>query len=123
MRTKTLAMARDKDTRENFIAWYKEDFGFTANAVATLYDVQMLKTCSTLSELDYDAIANICKAVSKDTGQSVAKVAVTRLKLLCFWIKHQYRTSREIGMTSKPLVAVKFERISLLQLQKSDKDA
>jgi hypothetical protein len=81
-------MARDKDTRENFIAWYKEEFGFTANAAIALHDVQMLKTCSTLSELDNDAIANICKAISKDTGQSVAKVATTELKLACFWIKY-----------------------------------
>jgi hypothetical protein len=101
-------MARDKDTHENFIGWYEEEFGFTANAATTLYDVQMLKTCSTLSELDNDAIANICKGVGKGTGRSVAEVAATRLKLVCFWIKHQYRTSREIGTTLKPLVKVKF---------------
>jgi hypothetical protein len=123
MHTKTLAMARDKDTHENFIAWYKEEIGFTANATAVLYDMQMFKTCSTLSELDNDAVANICKAVSKDTSQSVAKVAATRLKLVCFWIKHRYRTSQEIGTTSKALVQVKFEgRISLLRQQKPDED-
>jgi hypothetical protein len=78
-------MARDIDTRENFIVWYKEEFGFTANTSATLYyDVQMLKTCLTLSELDEDTVANFCKAVSKDTDQSVAEVAMTRLKLVCF---------------------------------------
>jgi hypothetical protein len=116
-------MRRDKDTHENFIAWYKEEFGFTGNAAAALYDVQMLKTCSTLSKLDNDAIANICKAVSKDTSQSVAKVAMTRLKLVCFWIRHQYRTSQEIGTTSKALVRVKFEgMISLLRQQKRDKE-
>jgi hypothetical protein len=49
MHTKTLTMARDKNTRENFVAWYREEFGFTANATTALYDVQMLKTCSTLS--------------------------------------------------------------------------
>ncbi len=92
-RTKTKTMARDKDTHENFIAWYNQEFGFTANAATTIYDVQMLKTCLTLSELDNDTIKNICKVVGKDTGQSVAKVAATRLKLVCFWIKHQYRTS------------------------------
>jgi hypothetical protein len=81
-------MAREKDTCKKFVVWYSEEFGFTANVAATLYDVQMLKTCSTLSELDDDVFANICKAVSKDTGQSVAKVAMTRLKLACFWIKH-----------------------------------
>jgi hypothetical protein len=60
--------------------------------------------------------ANICKLISKDTGQLVAKVAATRLKLLCFWIKHQYWNSREISTTSKPLVHVKFEgTIDLLQ--------
>jgi hypothetical protein len=56
-RTKTQPMARDQDSCKNFIAWYKEEFGFTANAVTTLHDVQMLKTTSTLSELDDDAIS------------------------------------------------------------------
>ena len=64
----------------------------------------MLKDAKTLSELDNDAIANICKAVSKDTGQSVAEIAATKLKLACFWIRHQYRTSREIRGTVRPLV-------------------
>ncbi len=75
-----------------------------------------------LVEFSASAVANICKAVSKVTGQSGAKLAVTRLKLLCFWIKHQYRTSQEIGTTSKPLVRVTLETISLLQMQKHDKD-
>jgi hypothetical protein len=77
-RTKTRPMARGKDTRENFIAWYKEEFGFTANTATSLHDVQMPKTTLTLSELDDDNIANICKAISKDTGQSVAKIAATK---------------------------------------------
>jgi hypothetical protein len=116
-------MARDKDTCKNFIVWYKDKFGFTANAATALYDVQMLKTCSTLSKLDNDAVVVICKAISKVTNQSVAKVAATRLKLVCFWIKHQYRTSREIGMTLEALVRVKFEgTINLLRQQKRDKD-
>ncbi len=83
----------------------------------------MLKDAKTLSELDDDAVANICKAVSKDTGQSVAKIAVTKLKLACFWIRHQYRTSREIGGTRRPLVKILYSgAIDLLQQQKQDKD-
>ncbi len=83
----------------------------------------MLMTCPTLSELDDDAIANICKAASKDTGQSVVEVAATRLRLVCFWIKNLYQTSREIGMTSKVLEHVKFKgAVSLLEQQKSDED-
>ncbi len=96
--------------------------GVWPNAATTLYDVQMLKTCATLSELDDKAIANICKAVSKDTSQSVAKLAATRLKLLCFWIKHQYQTSQDIGTTSKPLVWVTLKMVSLWQMQKHDED-
>ncbi len=101
-------MTRAKDTRKNFIAWYKEEFGFTANAATTLHDVQMLKDAMTLSELDDNAVANICKAISKDTGQSVAKIAATKLKLVCFWIRHQHRTSREIGGAGRPLVQIKY---------------
>ncbi len=122
MHSWTLNMARDKDTRENFVTWYKEVFSFTANAVTILYDVQMLKDCVTLSELDNKFIANTCKAVSKDTGQSVAELAMTRLKLLCFWIKHHYQTSRVVGTTSKPLVRMTLKTISFLRMQKHDKD-
>jgi hypothetical protein len=118
-RTKTWPMTRDKDTRKNLIVWYNEEFGFTANSATTLHDVQMLKTASTLSELDNDAVTNICKSISKDTGQSVAEVAATKFKLACFWIKHQQQTTREIGGTSKPLVKVKYKgTIDLLQQQK-----
>ena len=84
--TRTQQMARDKDTRENFLLWYIQEFGFNANAATALHNVQMLKDAKTLSELDDDLIANICKckAVSKDTGQSVAKIASTKLNLTCF---------------------------------------
>jgi hypothetical protein len=67
--------------------------------------------------------ANICKVVSKDTGQSVAKIAATKLKLTCFWIRHQIRTLREIGGTGRPLVKIPYSGpIDLLQQQKQDKD-
>jgi hypothetical protein len=96
-------MARDRDTRENFITWYNQEFGFTANATTTLHNVQMLKDALTLSELDNDAVVNICKSIDKDTSQSVAKIAATKLKLTCFWIRHQIRTWREIGGTRSHL--------------------
>jgi hypothetical protein len=105
---RTRQMARNKDTRDNFLLWYIQEFGFNTNAATALHDVQMLKDAKTLSELDNDAIANICKAVSKDTGQSVAKIAATKLKLVCFWIRHQIRISREIGGTGRPLVDIKY---------------
>jgi hypothetical protein len=66
--TKSQQMAWNSDTRVNFLLWYIQEFGFNPNAATTLYDMQMLKDAKTLSELDNDAVANICKAVSKDTG-------------------------------------------------------
>jgi hypothetical protein len=101
-------MARDKDTWDDFLLWYIQEFGFNTNAATTLHDVRMLKDAKTLSELDDDAVANICKVVSKDTGQSVAEIAATKLKLTCFWIRHQIRTSREIGGSGRPLVNTKY---------------
>ncbi len=47
--------------------------------------MQALKDALALSELDVvDAVANVCKAVAKDVGQSVAELAATKLKLACF---------------------------------------
>ncbi len=82
--SRTQKMARDANTRKNVIAWYIQEFGFNTNTATALHDVQMLKDAKTLSELADDAIANICKAVSKDAGQSVAKIATTKSKLACF---------------------------------------
>jgi hypothetical protein len=116
-------MTRNSNTRDNFLLWFIQEFGFISNAATALYNVQMLKDAKTVSELDNDAVANICKAVSKDTGQSVAKIAVIKLKLTCFWIRYQHRTSREIGMTSRPIVKIDYSgAIELLQQQKWDKD-
>jgi hypothetical protein len=100
-------MAPNTDTRENVITWFTREFGFSRNAATALHDVQALKDAQALSELDDDdAIANVCKAVSKDIGQSVAKIAATKLKFACFWVRHQYRTSREIGGTQRPLAKI-----------------
>ncbi len=87
-------MAPNTDTRANLITWFTMEFGFSINAATALQDVQALKDAQALSELDDDdAVANVCKAVGKDVGQSVAELAATKLKLACFWIRHQYRTS------------------------------
>jgi hypothetical protein len=116
-------MARDKESHENFLLWYIQEFGFNLNAATTLHDVQMLKDAKTLSELNNDAVANICKAVSKETGQSVAKIAATKLKLACFWIRHQIWTLREIRGTGRPLVKIPYSgTIDLLRQQKQDED-
>ncbi len=78
-------MAPNSDTQENLITWFTNEFGFTRNAATALHDVQALKDTLALSEFDDDdAVANVCKAVGKDVGQSVAEIAATKLKLACF---------------------------------------
>ncbi len=117
-------MAPNSDTRGNLIAWFTMEFGFTINAATALHDVQALKDALALSELDDDdAVANVCKAVGKDVGQSIAELAATKLKLVCFWIRHQYRTLREIGGTQRPLVKIKYSgEIDCLKQQKQEED-
>jgi hypothetical protein len=116
-------MTRNSNIWKNFLLWFIQEFGFNTDATATLWDVWMLKDAKSLSELNNDAVANICKTVSKDTGQSVAKTAATKLKLACLWIRHQHRTLREIGGASRPLVKINYSgAIELLRQQKQDKD-
>ncbi len=113
-------MAPNSNTRTHLIAWFATEFGFAISAATALYDVQTLQNPLALSELDDDdAVANVCKAVGKDVSQSVAKLAVTKLKLACFWIRHQYRTSQEIGGTQRLLVKIKYSgEIDRLKQQK-----
>ena len=117
-------MAPNTDTRDNTITWFTREFSFSRNAATALHNVQVLKDAQALSKLDDDdAVANVCKAVGKDVGQSVAEIAATKLKLACFWIRHQYRTSREIGGTQRPLVNIKYSgEIDRLQQQKQEEE-
>jgi hypothetical protein len=122
--TSSRTMVPNSDTRENIITWFTIEFDFTRNAAIVLHDVQVLKDAQALSKLDdNDAVANVCKAVGKDVSQSVAKIATSKLKLACFWIRHQYRTSRVIGRTQRPLVKIKYSgEIDRLYEQKQEED-
>ncbi len=117
-------MAPNTDTRENVITWFTREFGFSCNAATALHNVQALKDAQALSKLDDDdAVANVCKAVGKDVSQSVAEIAATKLKLVCFWFRHQYRTSREIGGTQRPLLKIVYNgEIDCLRQQKQEED-
>ncbi len=115
-------MAPNTDTRVNLITWFATQFGFSIDAATTLHDVQALNNAQALSELDDDdAVKNVCKAVGKDLGTSIAELAANKLKLACFWIRHQYRTLREIGGTQRPLVKIKYSGdIDRLRQQKKE---
>jgi hypothetical protein len=53
---------------------------------------------------------------------TLPELAVTRLKLLTFWVKHQNRTGRVIGGVDNPLVRVELKDINLLKEQKRLED-
>jgi hypothetical protein len=121
--TSSGTMAPNTDTRENVVTWFTREFGFSCNAATALHNVQALKDTQALSEPDDDTIANVCKAVGKDVGQSFAKIAATKLKLACFWVRHHYRTLREIGGTQRPLVKIIYSgEIDHLREQKREED-
>jgi hypothetical protein len=110
------------DTHANFIAWYRDMFGFTVSAATMLYDVQLVMDKATLSELNDGNINNICPTICQDSNQQVDEVAMTLHKLLSFWIKHQDETCHKIGTTSKLLVQTTVLMLNMLKEQKQLKE-
>ena len=111
-------MTQNSDTRPNFIAWYREVFGFSDRVAIALYDDQLFKDASTIAEFSDSGIDSICCTLCRDSSLPIAKLAVTRLKLLTFWIRHQIRAGCEIGGTSNPLVRTDLKTLNLLKEQK-----
>ena len=113
-------MARPTDVKVNFLAWYKEVFGFSDEAARALYDDQLLRSKLTLSELTDKTVDNIIKAIRKDLN--IAEISVERLKLAVFWIKHQDRIQRDVGIPARPLVKIDLKEMLLLKTQKQLED-
>jgi hypothetical protein len=85
-----------------------------------LYDKQLLKNKTTLAELSDSDINSIIHAIHKTLP--IAEIAAARLKLAVFWIKHQDRTQREVGIPSNPLVKTELKMMLLLKTQKQLED-
>ena len=115
-------MVRDCNTKVHFILWFKDKFGFSNQVATALYDDQLFQNKKTISEFSDGEIDNVCRSLCRDSGLPVAELAVTRLKLLAFWIRHQDQTGREVGVTSNPLVKTKLDDINLLKEQKRLED-
>ena len=109
---------RNTNTKANFIAWYRDMFGFTLQVSTALYDKQLLRNEKTLVKLDNCDVNNICHTIWHNPNKPIPKVAATWFKLAIFWIKHQDRTSRKIGMIAKPLVCVTLDTILILKEQR-----
>ena len=73
-------------------------------------------------QLEDDQVDRICQAIRHDSKESIAKLAVTRLKLATFWIKHLLRTNRRVGHPGQVIVKAKQETILALREQKRMED-
>ena len=85
-----------------------------------LYNKQLLQDKKTLAKLSDSEINSIMQAICQ--AQAIAKISAARLKLAIFWIKHQDRTQRKIGIPAAPLVRVNLDTSMLLKTQKQLED-
>jgi len=115
-------MTRDTNTRPHFIKWYREVFGFSNQVATALYDNQLFQNAETIAEFGDSKIDNVCRTLRRDSSLPIAELAVTRLKLLTFWIRHQHRTGRKIGGVQNPLVRTDLTTLNLLKEQKRLED-
>ena len=93
-------MTCNADTRPHFIAWYRDVFGFSDHVATTLYDDQLFKDALTIAEFG-DSEDSVCRTLHHDSRLPIAKLAVTRLKLLTFWIS----TVASFPLSNAPLPA------------------
>jgi hypothetical protein len=102
------------------IKWYKSVFGFTDPVATALYDKQLLRDKDSLVELNDNKVDNVMRAIRRH--HAIAELSSARLKLAIFWIKHQDRTQREIGVPGRSLVTIKLDTMLLLKTQKQLED-
>jgi hypothetical protein len=74
---------------------------FSQGAATALYDDQAVQSLETLREINDDMIKEMCRAIRKPgdgiQGYSISELSVSRHKLLSFWAKHMWRTSRGVN--------------------------
>jgi hypothetical protein len=116
-------MTRNSDSSPNYIAFYRDVFGFSDRVATALYDDQLFKDAATITKFGDSEIDNVCCTLCRDSSLPFAKLAVTRLKLLLFWVRHQLHTGRVIGGTQNPLVRTELNTLNLLKEQKRFEDS
>jgi hypothetical protein len=110
-------MSPNSDTQPNFIKWFREVFGFSDQVATALYDDQLFKDAMTIAEFGDSEVDSVCRTLRRDSNLKLAELSVTRLKLMTFWVRHQYRTSHVIGGVGNPLVRIDLKTITLLKVK------
>ena len=76
----------------------------------------------TIAKFGDSEIDNVCRTLRRDSSLPIPELAVTRLKLLAFWVRHQHRTGRVIGGVHNPLVRTDLATLNQLKEQKRLED-
>ena len=101
------------------IAMYVRVLGFKEGAVTALYNDQQITNLNYFRELDDPRIKELCRQIGKE-GHPVSMISQNCLKLLVFWVKHMWRTSRGVDDLSE----VDYHQdIKHLQAQKAFEDS
>ncbi len=116
------AIAQDTGTQPNFIKWYREVFGFSNQVATTLYDDQLFQDAATIAKFGNSKIDSVCRTLCQDSSLPIAELAVTRLKLVTFWLRHQHCTRCVIGGVHNPLVRIDLATLNQLKEQKRLED-
>jgi hypothetical protein len=86
--------------RDNAVAMFTRMLLFSRGAATAFYVDQAVQSLDTLCEIDDEMIKEMCRAIRKPgegmQGHSISKLSISRLKLLSFWAKQMWRTSRGV---------------------------
>ena len=75
------------------ISWMKGTLGISRNVATELYRGQLLKSWKEFSDIRDDNIDQVIAAIQRDLKDSIAKIAVIRLKLVIYRIYRGLSTS------------------------------
>ena len=108
--------------RNDMIAMYQRVLGFSPGAATALWEDQGITTLEHLRELTDALVDETCRAIQKpggdERGYQIPIIARQRLKLLAFWARHLYRTSRE----PEDIINVTWDEMKHLTEQKTLED-
>jgi hypothetical protein len=108
--------------QESAVAMFRRTLLFSQGTATALYMDQAVQSLNTLCNIDDNMIKEMCCAIRKPgdgaVGYSISELSVSRLKLLSFWAKHMWRTSRGVDDWTETT----WDDISDLADQKSLKD-
>ncbi len=75
------------------ISWMENTLCFSRVVTTKLYRGQLLKTWKEFPDMRDNDIDQVISAIHRDLKESIAEIAISRLKLVIYWVKYQVRTN------------------------------